>query len=93
MIRGLCHDDAIEENASSPFSSIVIVSRPRVVKHHMGRFLFRGGNNEGGQGYLLQCASLPTEVWAIAPKPLLSFEGEKERERERENDRSRFEEG
>lgn len=40
---------AIEESASSPFPSIVIVSRPRVVKHHMAGFCSVEETAEGGK--------------------------------------------
>lgn len=44
-----------DENEFFPFSSMVIGSRVRVVKHHMAAFLFRRGNGEWGRrcGYLL----------------------------------------
>lgn len=48
---------AIEESASSPFPSIVIVSRPRVVKHHMAGFCSVEETAKGGKViyYITSC--------------------------------------
>lgn len=42
----LCRAHPREESEMFPFSSMLIVSRARVVKHHMAVFLFRRGNGE-----------------------------------------------
>lgn len=56
---------------------MIIVSRARVVEHHMGRFLFLEGNYEGKQGYLLHCYSYPRKCGLLRRRPIVG-EGRKQ---------------
>ena len=81
MIRGLWSDDAIEESASSPFSSIVIVSRPRVVEHHMGTGFCSAEETTKGGKVIYYSVLLYLRKSGLLHRSVYCRSREKERER------------